>query len=268
VKNYNKIARQAGMTLIELTVVLLVLIGLAGLMIPYVSGFVGKTHNATGSSNIAEVNTAVQRYESEFYGYPSGLDSLVSDNATPAVIDYTMAPATNYGFSIADASAAGVNKEACWSLNMAGMKGAVQMMEVPTNPTFDNASGTITYSSDDTAMATTCDQGDFVVVTPANVTTAFGITTRADALYVAYGIGQSSDLVGKTMTTAPVHFAQQGDMSASNKYNRFVVVFEAYTGTVGMTAKRAKFVGAGMAMMSLEGMNASLERHYDDVKTN
>ena len=36
VKQYT---RQAGMTLIELTVVLLVLIGLAGLLLPYVSGF-------------------------------------------------------------------------------------------------------------------------------------------------------------------------------------------------------------------------------------
>ena len=33
------IKRQAGMTLIELTVVLLVLIGLAGLLIPYVGCF-------------------------------------------------------------------------------------------------------------------------------------------------------------------------------------------------------------------------------------
>ena len=78
-KHYNKMARQAGMTLIELTVVLLVLVGLAGLMIPYVSGFVTKTHDATGSDSLASLNSAIQRYDVQFLGQPAGYDSLMSD---------------------------------------------------------------------------------------------------------------------------------------------------------------------------------------------
>jgi prepilin-type N-terminal cleavage/methylation domain-containing protein len=44
VKDYKikTIKRQAGMTLIELTVVLLILVGLAGLLVPYVGSFVQK----------------------------------------------------------------------------------------------------------------------------------------------------------------------------------------------------------------------------------
>ena len=59
VKQYT---RQAGMTLIELTVVLLVLIGLAGLLLPYVGGFMIKTHDSTGTYNSAALDNNIQRY--------------------------------------------------------------------------------------------------------------------------------------------------------------------------------------------------------------
>ena len=42
------IARQAGMTLIELSVVLLILVGLAGLLVPYVGSF---TQTVNGQQN-------------------------------------------------------------------------------------------------------------------------------------------------------------------------------------------------------------------------
>lgn len=77
-KYYTKKARQAGMTLIELTVVLLVLIGLAGLLIPYVSGFVSKTHDSTGTQTVAALNNAIQRHDVEFRGQPENFESLIS----------------------------------------------------------------------------------------------------------------------------------------------------------------------------------------------
>ena len=77
-KYYTKKARQAGMTLIELTVVLLVLIGLAGLMIPYVSGFVSKTHDSVGTSTVADLDNAIFRHQASYMQFPSGMESLIS----------------------------------------------------------------------------------------------------------------------------------------------------------------------------------------------
>jgi type II secretory pathway pseudopilin PulG len=73
VKHYKvkQYTRQAGMTLIELTVVLLVLIGLAGLLIPYVSGFVSKTHDGTGTFNSAGLDNNIQRYIAEKTSLPN-----------------------------------------------------------------------------------------------------------------------------------------------------------------------------------------------------
>ena len=61
-KHYNNMARQAGMTLIELTVVLLILIGLAGLLVPYVGSFTQTTHDSTNSNNVTQLNNAMGRY--------------------------------------------------------------------------------------------------------------------------------------------------------------------------------------------------------------
>ncbi len=78
VKQYT---RQAGMTLIELTVVLLILIGLAGLLIPYVGSFVQKTHDSTNSNNLAQFNNAFIRYTTENNKLPQHMDTLTNDAA-------------------------------------------------------------------------------------------------------------------------------------------------------------------------------------------
>ncbi len=53
--------RQAGLTLLELTVVMLILIGLAGLALPYASGFLQRAHDSTGASNLQAINQAIDR---------------------------------------------------------------------------------------------------------------------------------------------------------------------------------------------------------------
>ncbi|MEZ6106265.1 MAG: prepilin-type N-terminal cleavage/methylation domain-containing protein [Pirellulaceae bacterium] len=47
---YN--AARRGLTLIELVVVLLILVGLAGVVIPAVTNMVGRTHTSSGAANI------------------------------------------------------------------------------------------------------------------------------------------------------------------------------------------------------------------------
>ncbi len=86
VLKYNRFAKQAGMTLIELTVVLLILIGLAGLLIPYVGSFTQKTHDSTNSSNLSALNGAVTRYVSEKNKLPDGLDTLVNTDPGTATL--------------------------------------------------------------------------------------------------------------------------------------------------------------------------------------
>lgn len=79
IKNYAKrYHKQVGMTLIELTVVLLILIGLAGLLIPYVGSFNEQTQDSTNSNNVTQLNNAFMRYVAEKGKLPPHVDTRCS----------------------------------------------------------------------------------------------------------------------------------------------------------------------------------------------
>ena len=75
------VARQAGLTLIELTIVLLILIGLSGLLLPFVQGFVDKTHDSANTDSLKEVSKQFLSYSNLYSGYPEDLDSLIVGTA-------------------------------------------------------------------------------------------------------------------------------------------------------------------------------------------
>jgi len=283
-------ARQAGMTLIELTVVLLVLIGLAGLMIPYVSGFIGKTHDATGASNIGAAGNAIVRFETEKGRYPDYMDSMLVGAAaggTAALVDYTIADkmgtagdlmcggvagtaAGCYGFSAIDLTVAG-NDEVCGALLKAGIDKVIDMDNGTAgsfNATFSNADVTTpSVVIGVGGMAPAC-TGGVVGVTSAKVASALGLdpATIVANQYVAFGIGAMTEMNGETMTDAPVHFAKDADYNASQAYNRFVAIFQVDNDTAedlsAANAMRAKYVGSTMAMMGLVGKEGDLKGYY------
>ncbi|MGX2038966.1 type II secretion system protein [Methylocaldum sp. MU1018] len=292
--------RQAGMTLIELTVVLLVLIGLAGLLIPYVTGFVGKTHDSTGTNNLANLDNAVQRYHTQFMGAPNNLEALINGAAATAAAAPDCAGAAandvyckmmHTGFfapaTIDPAGAPGSADLVRYrSLNMAGITSLFYNDPDTANATFASTQPTPT---DLTA-------GSHTVATVAAVAT-LGAGTIEDHMaqafgrqpssfdstcydYVAFGIGDGSSMTGRVMSTAPVHFASQSSMGPVNKYNRFIAVYQvdksmaavapgaANSGcTAGMEA--AKFIGTAMAMGSgaghLWGTANSLSHSYENI---
>ena len=68
---------RSGLTLIELVVVLVILIAVAGVLLPMLPAFLTKTHDAVTTTNIAEVDKAVTGFLSTNLGYPNLVDSLV-----------------------------------------------------------------------------------------------------------------------------------------------------------------------------------------------
>jgi len=247
VKYYTNKARQAGMTLIELTVVLLVLIGLSGLLIPYVSGFISKTHDSTGATNIAEVNGAMERYAAQYQGYPDGLDSLINATGTTAAGEV-------YGDSPMGSSLAGgdllmgprciaahtLTMGEAMTLTMSGVDNVVMMNSDTADATFDsaelNTDGTpVTQAiAADAIVATLAgtmncvsSSNDGLMFSDSNLRGILTLRPNTSAFhYVVMGVGQNTSMMGKVMMSAPVHFAQSGAMSAKNKYNRFGVVFQ------------------------------------------
>ncbi|MBE0437981.1 MAG: type II secretion system protein, partial [Methylomicrobium sp.] len=233
-KDYKvkRIARQAGMTLIELTVVLLVLIGLAGLLIPYVAGFVSKTHDGTGTFNSAALDNNIQRFIGDKMRAPNNMESLVqvANAGAPATggqdcesADLIYCKMMHTGFFAPVAMAAPRNM----SLNMAGITDVYPMDGATNNATFKSTVAALAPIDATTILATVAAVDGSIENHLAEAferpITQFNATCYD---YVVFGIGDRTDLIGSTMSTAPVHFASQGSMGPANRYNRFVAVFE------------------------------------------
>ena len=74
-------ARQAGLTLLELTVVMTILVALAGLMVPRVRGFFGAAQDSTSVSSLAEVDKMMESYYTRFGKEPNNMEALINGSA-------------------------------------------------------------------------------------------------------------------------------------------------------------------------------------------
>jgi len=265
VKYYTNKARQAGMTLIELTVVLLVLVGLAGLLIPYVSGFVAKTHDSTGSSNIAALNNAVIRFTVENYDkYPNKLDSLIDDNNAvfKKMMPEMMGDKYLTEHQLTDAQAT--------SLSNVGISTLMVMNSATSDATFANTMDSTATVGLNTYVA----KIDSSVINEASLSERMG--KPIDMVYNEYfifGMGDDSTIAGNTLNDVPVHFAKSANMGADNAYNHFVTVFEvpkeAYCYSGNTTAPTNQSVtGAPAGIQSTELAAAALTTAIDAANTN
>ncbi len=287
------------MTLIELTVVLLVLIGLAGLLIPYVSGFVQKTHDSTGTNNLARLNGNFARFQNEYMRDPDNLESLI--NGTTGAL--TSGPCSggaeaanlvycnmmNTGFWTPTA----LNGQMVMSLNAAGIQNVLDNDPDTANATFESTLPTPRQLATTGFVATvaavsTAGTGTFNNTIAGHLADAFGGQPQeydnSDGTvdgtdncyaYVGFGVGDGNEMIGRTMNNAPIHFASRGDMGPVNRYNRFVVVYKvdsSNTSPCSTGTDRAKFIGSAMSMMSMAGhlwgVGHSAGHSYENIASN
>lgn len=258
----KNIARQAGMTLIELTVVLMILIGLAGLLAPYVSGFLEKTHDSTTVSTISDLNSTIGRYQAARLRLPSKLELLNNGTAL-----YTKLGNNGSMLKVVPTGAGGTEIAlANGSLVKAGV--ITGMINNPTtdDATFKSTSGSSNLNADpfgagsipltflrETVAGTLTDQTFFgqlaipdTAGTPAAFTRnqlAYAFGGTADSWdtnctsYVVMGIGADSTLIPDAMQGAPVHFGGSKGTNPATKYSRYVAVFAVpNAGALGATS--------------------------------
>ncbi len=253
--------RQAGLTLLELTVVLLVLIGLSGLILPYAQGYLQRTHDSTGNDNLWELNNAIGLFQAKYNEQPDGFHSLI--NSSGAVYTKLM----NVSLVAPRTYTAGTNKKPLKSLKMAGIDDVWVMKTSPASATFDaittpiktipmpNGSGSVTLA------IVTIETGSFASKEEHLAYAFYNNTAKKTEFdtncfdYVVFGVGPEREMVGHTIADAPLHFASAGGMGPDKKYNRFVAVYavQKATGTVGSSdcgedIRPAKFIGSAMLM--------------------
>jgi type II secretory pathway pseudopilin PulG len=295
---------QAGMTLIELTVVLLILIGLAGLLIPYVGSFVQKTHDSTNSSNLASLNNAFLRYTAENNMLPQHMDTLV--NGTTVVGTGVCPAVTVPNDPYCALLDAGVFTKATYAANsiainsIVGSKirmvvnnktnaanktfGSYEDMIGLTNPAVATFNGIKVGAMRDAAGAA------IAAPTDAQIQAHLAAALGKDPMdydpgcydYVAFGLGDANGLVTKTIASSPVHYPEDATKGPVDYYNHYIAIVQVdksntaadstnamMGGKCTSVTEPAKFLGAVMNVpgypgSKLFGVNASLGYAYEN----
>ena len=245
-KLLKKSFRQRGLTLIELAVVLLVLVGLAGLLLPYAGGFMGKTNKATSADAGNSLAAALLQYQALKGGYPQNLDALsIGTGTTPvSYLDDSVLTTATTNFGTITNTANIVN-----SLQQAGILSIAFNQEgtqsittdgTPTNtinPTFTTGttinhliSGTgpspkvwVTSTTPGTA---TSDNGATIykLFYPAAYA-ANSNAMPANRNVIVLGVGQENSAIGVTLSSAPVYFSDKAIANPNVTYGRFLAAF-------------------------------------------
>lgn len=263
---------RAGLTLMELVVVLAILVALAGIVIPLMPGMLGRSEQAASATNLSEISKWVQTFESASNRYPLDWDSLTDGTGT--VLTYMASSTTKGPFSgsTPPLQLTALNSNQATALTGAGIT-QVQLM-MTTQPTGTN----LTFNPYQNANKTTNAQALASGINVPTLTLAGqqqlrvgdGITSAGT--FVVFGLGDRASLVKSAyapgLQDAPV--VTYDAFTPDQKYGRYGVVFQIEGfDSVGnaITFKRARFVTACKLSQQLSTTNDAIKGYWDDVST-
>ena len=220
-----------GLTLIELLVVLVILIALAGILIPQLPNMITRTHAAAASTNIPEANKRIQEFEQIYFKQPAGYDNLVSGGA---LVNY-LPGTTGLTDTALDAGTAGALANAGIT-TLSGLYATTVLLNTNDGtPTFNpyNVAADIADVAASTAEVAFADEDTVeALLRPDN---------GANDAYVALGIGQKSELIGRTTNEAPYHFGEGPGSSPEDVYARYLAIYKVSDN--GTALDKAIFIG-------------------------
>lgn len=212
--------RRAGLTLIELVMVLVILVALAGLLVPQVDFLRRSSDKGTASVTMKNVSENIQLYRTFDGSYPNNWDSLIEDGGT-AIYSKLGSPG-KYGTStLTDSEAASFTK--------IGIDTLLDHDDTLAYRGQPGDSGQVprTIASGETVVVVT-DPDIVSSIYPGSVLDADNRVTDASDLYdiklVAVGLGPNNEAVGKTMMSPPAYMG----VDPLTTYNRYIAVFAVF----------------------------------------
>lgn len=254
--------RDAGLTLIELVVVLLILVALAGAIIPILLNFKQRAHGAAGTDQLVEATKWVTFYEVERGTVPNSLDSLLEGDGTALSTTPYGGLETDTGGAVTD----GLDVIALTTESLAALNGAGITTVIAHPASFEHATKDASTSGGG-ASYTLTDTDSLLGLSATNPQIA-ALGLPAGGVYVVLGLGPDSTLVtSKQVLSAPVHFGE--DDTPEENYKRLVLVFQIVKDDGGTpeTLEKARFVGAFAihADGELEGVDNHIFEYHESL---
>lgn len=259
----QKFSKRKGLTLIELLVVLGILVLMAALIVPRLSGVNDRAGSAVNADLVNEVNKAVITYEAQNGTQPPGWENLVPSGDTALFTKLHPDLSSKLKVLTLDAGQAK-------SLSDAGVLRAMALNNTsPGLPSDGSVSDMVMFAEDTTVAAidktaeTWSGHGSTLLDRAFNVLPTFsGMPATATPPldeFVVLGVGQSASIRGTSMMDAPI----VQSANPMQNYARVLVVYRVPpTGTDPSDAFKAKYVGAFLP----DGTSA--KENIDDYTTN
>jgi type II secretory pathway pseudopilin PulG len=249
-----------GLTLMELVVVMVILIAVAGTALQMLPSFLTKTHDSVTTTNIAEVNKAVMSYLSTNLGYPDQFDSIIDTGGamymgavfnTANTFNPTGTAQLNFTPS-GNKTAGSVGTSAFYlakplgnelaSMTTGGILNLVQMNPTPTDATFNAYVGL-----PPTGLQAVGGYTQLLFADNDYVYQKLNMAPKLDSNgnpcnYVVLGLGPYCTIVGSRsfgLFDAPAAFGEHFFEQPSHSYARMLCVFRVY-----QDGSRCEFVGS------------------------
>ncbi len=219
-RNNPRRAQRLGLTLLELVVVMTILIALAGILVAMFPGMLTMAHTSTDATNMPELNKIFQMHHQVQRGWPNYLDNLVAGgNLYAGLPGYEEGP--SYFLS-----AHPLTHDQADALRDAGLTHVFNLTAAEvSDATYDcYGSGIVAPELSEAAPV----NDSLTVARLVNLTDIEKFKGDPDHVYVVFGIGQATPLVGPggMMQDAPIHFGDAAGTRPNEAYSRFVAIFD------------------------------------------
>lgn len=282
-------AGRRGLTLMELVVVMVILIALAGMLLPLFPNMLNRAHTTTSATSNVELSKAIMTYQGLYYAYPNRLDNLATGSGTL----FTMLPGSGSdagAYATGAQTPAGVLTQAgnltaaqltagtLAALNSVGITNVAQVVEAAGNSTGNWSPTFFPYAAVPSSVnSTALAAGTPVATLGYQAIQNMGLSwngatgTGAYPTYVVLGAGDYSTMSGKTMDEAPVHFDDDPNYNPNNAYGRFGVLFQV-TDVNGTALPQAIYAGAvsfhPVSDGGAVGTDAHIQEYFSNISTN
>lgn len=283
------VSKRSALTLLELVTVLVILVALAGIVVPMVANLQSQARYSTAGTNLSEMARLVSAYQSKFGFYPDGWDTLTVGTALatylPGNETGTGSLLSNYlttSTAIAPGSALAV------PLTNVGIVNFYPFVAAPANPTFypygiaeTTTTGGTTLPNIPTPVSLNAASANAGSVTLAQLTSlgaqklnlpnSLGPAnpTAATPVYVVLGLGSRNSMIPKTILDAPVRTADNGVSGPNSLYCRFGVVFQITDSTAALNPLTAAILVGVVDFSDEQGLvtlGNEIENFYNSVK--
>lgn len=250
----------AGLTLIELVVVLTILVALGGLIVPMLPNFLAKTHFAKCSTTIPEINKLWLTSYTGDVTYPNGYDSLIESGSLS-----TELPGGNAGGELIQGVLTAPESNALAAIGVT----AVHDHIASDNATLDSVpidNSTLRILAAGEAVALLNNAGPSVIslgIDVARWENRLGGGVPGSVKFVVLGIGNNCTAVGPSglMVEAPTHFGGEEVMNPVDFYQRYCVIFAV---SDGPDATAQYVCACSVHPDGFDGAEAHIRAYYED----